>query len=469
MKIPGLARTKTFVSGLVNFGVTESTPPELAKRMRLTNGISVFLGSTAIPYIPIHLIAGSFDWVINNFYFLAYFGAILALNRFKLPTFARYMLLLGITVAVLAVAYDFGRDNQTHLFFLGMIGLPFMLFELRQKFSILGITALFTALFLIIENKNIHLFDGHPGHAAASGGSVGQILSVFFLMIGIIWHFRAENERSEKNLRQALLDVQEKQERMIQSSKMSALGEMAGGIAHEINNPLSVIQLRSEYVRSLVQKGQFQTDKGLEAVAGILETVDRISRIVKGLRAFAREGGSDPMIWIDAQQLIQDALSLSQERFRVNGIEIRTEIDPRILLRCRPVEALQILLNLMNNSFDAVQGQPEKWIRISACEDEGSTLIEVADSGAGVHPAVRNKIFQPFFTTKPVGQGTGLGLSISKGLAERQGGELSFVESAQATTFRVRFEGRLGETGVNPLRLDLSPAQGDIHLPLSQS
>ena len=231
--------------------------------------------------------------------------------------------------------------------------------------------------------------------------------------------------------------IEEQRQMVVQSSKLSALGEMAAGMAHEINNPLAIIGGRAQEMRMLIDRGKFAPEPLLNAVGSIEKTVARISKIIRGLRSFARESSHDPLEMTQLSGVLQDTLSFCTARFR--GFAVRLDVDdqaPRASVRARPAELSQVLLNLLNNAFDAVRMQNgDRWTRVELREREDAFEVAVVDSGPGVPVDIREKIMQPFFTTKPVNQGTGLGLSISKGIVEGHGGRLSLDQSSARTRF----------------------------------
>lgn len=230
--------------------------------------------------------------------------------------------------------------------------------------------------------------------------------------------------------------LREQQAKMIASSKLAALGEMAAGLAHEINNPLAIIQCRAAQLSMMVEKKEVTPALLDEVGTSIHSTVQRISKIIKGLRSFARETDHESKVRVPLVGIIDETLAFCKERFKSHAIELRlAEIPPELELECRPVQLSQVLLNLLNNSRDATEGMEEKWIRIDAQEDNEQISIAVTDSGPGIPEEVRGRIMQPFFTTKSVDRGTGLGLSISAGIVSNHGGSLTLDENCSHTRF----------------------------------
>lgn len=231
----------------------------------------------------------------------------------------------------------------------------------------------------------------------------------------------------------------EQQAKMIAASKMSALGEMSGGIAHEINNPLAIIHGRASQLRKLADAGRLSLEEVAKSAERIEATALRISRIVKSLRAFAREADQDPLQPACIKDIVDDTIELCRERLHNVGIHLI--IDPiltDLLIFCRPVQICQVLLNLISNAQDAVEQATERWIRVSADRGIGFVELSVTDSGPGIPVPIREKILQPFFTTKEVGKGTGLGLSVSKGIIESHRGELILDSDCGNTRFVIR-------------------------------
>jgi PAS domain S-box-containing protein len=227
--------------------------------------------------------------------------------------------------------------------------------------------------------------------------------------------------------------------KMISTAKMAALGEMSGGIAHEINNPLTVIQARSFQLTQMVEQGKLDPEKIKQAAESISKTADKIAKIIKSLRSFSREGEQDPFEFVSVKTLVEETLEFCKTRFYNYGVELFVSpIDEDLEIESRIIQIEQVLLNLLNNSFDAAQKSEEKWIRVEAAEYGDYIDIKVLDSGPRIPDDVAEKIMQPFFTTKELGKGTGLGLSISAGIMKNHKGSLFLDRQATNTTFVIR-------------------------------
>jgi C4-dicarboxylate-specific signal transduction histidine kinase len=228
----------------------------------------------------------------------------------------------------------------------------------------------------------------------------------------------------------------EQQKKVTQSAKMSALGEMASGIAHEINNPLAIIQGHLSKMRTLIENDVLENDTLMDSVHISSKTVSRLGKIVEGLRKFARDGEGDPFQKVELYQIVNEVLGLCQEKFNNHNIKINIPpISRGIVLECRQIELCQVLLNLLNNSFDAISDRPERWVDLKIADRDNEVEVRVTDSGKIIPVEIRQKIFQPFFTTKMIGKGAGLGLSISKGIIEGHQGSIKLSDGGRNTEF----------------------------------
>lgn len=204
------------------------------------------------------------------------------------------------------------------------------------------------------------------------------------------------------------------QAQMAHASRLKSLGEMATGIAHEINQPLTVIRLGAEGIKlSLGEQNPSAFE--VEVAQDIVDQVDRVSRIINNMRAFARFQPT-PKSWVKLHLPIESALSFFKEQLRINGIQVVEELDldcPEVLIESQKLE--QVIVNLIGNArhaLNSVKDSREKTILISMqCDAEKITLV-VEDNGIGMDENTREHCLDPFFTTKDSGEGTGLGLSI---------------------------------------------------------
>lgn len=239
------------------------------------------------------------------------------------------------------------------------------------------------------------------------------------------------------SLHEAKSQVRRQQEQIMGSSKMSALGEIAGSIAHEINNPLTVVHAKTVQLKNRALQGDMNPEKFVTELEKIEKTALRITRIVRGLKTLSRHSEKDPFESINLKQLIEDTVELCQERLRTRSIELKISCDVQIHVECRSAQISQVLANLIVNALDAIENLPEKWIHIEAVVVNSQLKLSVIDSGLGIPRPIVSKMLEPFFTTKPVGKGTGLGLSISKEIIKNHNGQLFYDEASAHTKFTV--------------------------------
>ena len=236
-------------------------------------------------------------------------------------------------------------------------------------------------------------------------------------------------------------EVRRSQQQLTQSAKMATLGEMATGLAHEINQPLNVMRMAIVNVLKRLNNGDVQIDYLKDKLNRIDSQVQRAARVVDHMRVFGRRSDIEQQPFNPADA-IEGTLSLLAEGMRGKGVELRIgEIGFAVQVRGFIDQLEQVLINLMVNARDALLSKREAdrefnpWIALYAERDERCVRIWVEDNGGGIDPRLMEKVFEPFFTTKPVGIGTGLGLSVSYGIIENMEGRLSVRNSEQGALF----------------------------------
>lgn len=258
------------------------------------------------------------------------------------------------------------------------------------------------------------------------------------LIIGVAW-FTTRNmidQLIESDRRKAASD-----ELLLQSSKMAALGKMAAGIAHEINNPLAVIAEKAGWLKDLLAEVEVDwpnKEEFLDTINKIEYHVDRAKKVTHRLLGFARR--MEPVTEkVDVNRVLDESVSFLENEARFLNIEIIKDYDPDLpLIYSDATQLQQVFLNLVDNAIDAI-GRDGQIRLITKYQPRTNTVvIKVSDTGPGIPKELLSKIFDPFFTTKEVGKGTGLGLSITYSIVEKLGGKI-LVESevGQGTTFTV--------------------------------
>jgi len=241
----------------------------------------------------------------------------------------------------------------------------------------------------------------------------------------------------------------ETEQQLIQASKMATLGEMATGIAHELNQPLSVIKTVSSYSIKKINKNEPIEDEIMSNMLMKVDSnIDRATKIIDHMRQFARKSGTD-LQKVQVNEVLKNAFEIFSQQLRLRGIKVIWDLDQKLpKIDADPSRLEQVFINLLLNARDAIE---EKWdykeskqgqnqITFKTKCDKGFVICEVCDTGIGVPEKIADKIFEPFFTTKEVGKGTGLGLSISYGIIKDCRGEIHLVSNGpEGACFIIKF------------------------------
>ncbi|WP_054029240.1 ATP-binding protein [Desulfatitalea tepidiphila] len=239
----------------------------------------------------------------------------------------------------------------------------------------------------------------------------------------------------------------EKDNLLIQFSKLKTLGEMSAGIAHEINQPLNAIKMGSEYLQMVIQTGRQVHEQDLEVVtAEISSQVDRAEDIITRLRDFGRKSDFSRER-VALNQPVNSVLKILGRQLALQNIAIELDLaDPSPVILAQSNRIEQVVFNLLTNARDAINQKTElapaaeRRIAIRTCRDAHWAIVTVTDSGVGIPESDQQRIYEAFFTTKEMGEGMGLGLSISYGIVEDYGGKIEvFSEENLGTTFKLAF------------------------------
>ena len=235
---------------------------------------------------------------------------------------------------------------------------------------------------------------------------------------------------------EARVEIERQREALHQSEKLAALGSLLAGVAHELNNPLSILIGNALMLHDEAKGG---SPALAERAQRIQAAAERCGRIVRSFLAMARQRKTLPRS-VEVEFLISSALQLLAYGLRVASIEIEQKIPAGLPpVFCDPDQMTQVLTNLLLNAQQAVEGEPPpRRVCLSAAADGDAIVIEVADNGPGIPTQLRSRVFDPFFTTKPVGAGTGIGLAVSRGIVEAHGGSLTLAAPDRGATFLLR-------------------------------
>ena len=273
---------------------------------------------------------------------------------------------------------------------------------------------------------------------------------LFFVYLAYVYKQakRANKEESDRyslefELKKSII-MQNRSNKIIQeqnlinfhNARLSSLGEMTSSIAHEINNPLTIV---IGNIQSIIKRHHELSDDLKENLSKTLTAAERINKIIKSMKLFSNKNDDQTFKYYSINSIIESSYNLYSERAKHLGIEIEVQNNYDCEIKCNQVQISQILINLINNAMDAVEPlqSSERKIAIIVYKLDNYLAINVENAGPPIPAYMLDKIFQPFFTSKPIGKGTGLGLSISKKLAQLHQGNLILASNTKHTTFQL--------------------------------
>lgn len=243
-------------------------------------------------------------------------------------------------------------------------------------------------------------------------------------------------ERLEREVALRTAELREAQEGLVHAAKMAALGQMSAAMAHEINQPLTAMQMQLGSLRLLLDSGrQDDVREGLQRIDGLLQ---RIAGLTGHLKTFARKSPAGLSERLRLSDVLEQALQLLAPRLRSEQVQLHSEIDSEARVLGDAIRLEQVLLNLLNNALDAMADSTVRQLQIRIERQAEQCLLSIADSGGGIASEALEHVFEPFFTTKPVGAGLGLGLAVSYGIVRELGGSLEAANSDQGAVFILR-------------------------------
>ena len=461
---------KQLMKPLIEGGIREDHPLEIGRRMRLLNFISVIGILNLIPFGISALLLGNSTLGLLD---LAV-AFVLIINQLHLRTtgnhnFSAYC---GIGCAGILFFYLFvsgGIEKSGPLWFY-----TFPLFASFLLGSKKGAIATFillcsAILFLSIDpgSQALPTYSLHFKIRFIMSLLVVSLFAYFFEsvmkdtqhkltlnnveLVKVNEHLKQEineSKQAKEALSQAYDELKSTQAQLVQSAKLASIGELASGVAHELNQPLMVIRGNAQVIQRNLRKNNLDNNDLVEQLEPILRNTKRMMNIINHLSTFSRQSQSD-FKPVDVNETLEDAFLMLGEQLRLRKIEVKKHFTPDLpKVDADSNQLEQVFLNLITNARDAilqrleVSGRLEIITRMGEADNHQSqNFIEilVRDNGGGIPSENMEKIFDPFFTTKEVGKGTGLGLSISYGIIKDHQGEISVAETSPAgTTFRIK-------------------------------
>lgn len=296
------------------------------------------------------------------------------------------------------------------------------------------------------EGWELHLLlEPQPLAATRSSfrlAALGLWATLAFLLLYL--YQRRKNQRLQARSREDLerlvnartAELRMAQDELVHAAKMAALGQMSAALAHEINQPLTAMQFQLGTLRLLLNAARYEDARqNLLQVDGLLA---RMASLTTHLKTFARKSPGGLRERLILEHVVDQALALLAPRIRQDAVDIIRPVDNRAEVWGDAIRLEQVVLNLLHNALDALQGSDLRWMRIETRRQGSDWILELEDSGGGIAPEDISSVFDPFFTTKPVGEGLGLGLAVSYGIVRDLGGALDVRNSDYGALFTLR-------------------------------
>lgn len=409
---------KKFLDTLLNIGNSDELSEPAKQRLFYTNSIIIFTLVVLTLVFPFFMMnssrAGFFTiafWVVVCFTFV--------LEKMKLLFAAKIYLFFALNLWILYRCYDLGSAAGTHYLYLTLLAIPFVIFGFESKWKSIVLSLLPAILFMIVERSSFFEVTRleFPGSHQNLNSTVVKLTVIAFYMVAF-YMFDVGQQKYKDVFKQALS------------------GSQTSTLAHELNNVVTSLSLSQRKLKKLTSMPEPNSERIETAFQEIEKITNQLSRILHATLSMSRSQ-TDTHAPCSINSIVQDALLVCQVKLARKSVEVQIEessdLESEVL--GHEGELLQVLTNLIGNASDAIQSLDTKWIKIGWEKTANSVQIYVTDSGNGIDPKIRKKIFAPLFTTKQRNHGTGLGLWLSKEILKRHGGELYLDESSTNTRF----------------------------------
>ncbi len=435
-----------FISWWISLGTDLIASHDCRTQIRLANFLATILSCSFFVYALIYLF---FDLPIMSYVTLAVgfiFMTIPVVNRLGHTYASRVFMMAMGNIVVFFYSIISPAEIHAHEFFLLTISFPFLLFRLEEKKTI--IACLIFSIICISLNELHHVYNHFvillvPDELIQSYGIV-NLFTLLLLQVALVYYFFMTTGKSRDELNKSHDDLKDTTAQLVHAEKMSALGEISAGVAHELNQPLNIIKIISQSLLRDIAKGRFKVEDVSGEMPEILNQVDRMAGIIDHMRLYSRKTGGTPNERLDFNEVINGAFTFIEQQLRNHNIEVVKDLSPNLpAVECDRVRMEQVIMNLVNNARHALESTGRDNLRIEVRSfpsyDGNDAIVEVVDNGPGVPDVLKNTIFKPFFTTRETGKGTGLGLAIVSKILEEHGATIVCDNTPSGgATFRMR-------------------------------
>lgn len=421
---------------------TDGQTEQAAKRTKLINQASLFIALVSVAFLVSWVIEGNAFMIAMNIMMISVHSLFIWLNSRRYYAIPKFFIFLFLTTSLFMASGMLGKKSNMHFSLISIAGFSVLLFEPREKFKIFLSIAYPMVLLSVLLFYDFDVFPNLIGKNLTLVPAVEYLISILVVLVTTIYLYLSNTKTQDKYqlLYEQHIEAQkmidEERARSIYASKMAALGEMASGIAHEIKNPLGIIKIYTGLIHRDITNNELNEERLKEYVEKITYTGTKMAEIVNALSSFSRNSEGMVRSSTSVKTLVEDALFICNYRFYLSNVNLSFNIPddlPHVL--CRPVDVGQVLVNLLNNSFDAINAKEGGKVEISASTSGPHIHLRIEDNGCGIPQDLRPKIFENFFTTKAPGKGTGLGLGISKKIMLANEGDLFLDVNAKTTQF----------------------------------
>lgn len=416
-----MQKLRSFLTNLLSFGV--HTGLSEAKKFAIRIATFDAIGSAIAMFF--YVLYSYENQLFPLFYVhlsclcLVLFGMYLIYKRFY--DIARYLIALTGLAEIFITADSVGPGAGYEFYYFTQILIPYITWSIDEKWWKGTLLSGISATLLVVQ----HMIGSGVFFDITPVPKEDKLISIIVVMVYIFLVLIVARWK----LYFAQKSITEQQNELIHSTSLISLGEMAGGIAHEINNPLQSLSLQIRIMK--------ETVGDLKQLDLMQNTIFKMGRMVQGLKDLARKDDDIENEQFHFAKIIEDVLSISAHRLHNKNIQLSLVGEDDYILKGNPTQISQVFINLLNNSIDAIKDLDSKWIRISMQPKNDYLHITVMDSGKGIPPEVAEKMMKPYFTTKGPTQGTGIGLSISKSIVEKNFGTLFYDANSTHTSFVV--------------------------------